>query len=102
VSKHTHGQFEHSHEHGGVPHSHTHPDEILPDDYAAIHGPTVGDRVRLGDTGLVIQIALLMQLVEHKSIAHRNGDSVVTAPSRTRYEHHYQGDTQMRQRATHV
>jgi hypothetical protein len=39
-----------------VPHSHAHPDEILPDDYAAIHGPTVGDRVRLGDTGLVIQI----------------------------------------------
>ncbi|HVE17991.1 MAG TPA: urease subunit alpha, partial [Ilumatobacteraceae bacterium] len=29
---------------------------ILPDDYAAIHGPTVGDRVRLGDTGLVIEI----------------------------------------------
>ena len=56
MSKHTHGQFEHHHEHGDVPHSHTHPDEILPDDYAAIHGPTVGDRVRLGDTGLVIQI----------------------------------------------
>ena len=56
MTKHTHGQFEHAHEHGGVPHSHTHPDEILPDDYAAIHGPTVGDRVRLGDTGLVIQI----------------------------------------------
>ena len=56
MSKHTHGEFQHSHEHGGVPHSHTHPDEILPDDYAAIHGPTVGDRVRLGDTGLVIQI----------------------------------------------
>ncbi|MFZ4719388.1 MAG: urease subunit alpha [Ilumatobacteraceae bacterium] len=29
---------------------------MLPDDYAAIHGPTVGDRVRLGDTGLVIQV----------------------------------------------
>ncbi|MEQ1699130.1 MAG: urease subunit alpha [Ilumatobacteraceae bacterium] len=29
---------------------------MLPDDYAAIHGPTVGDRVRLGDTGLVIEI----------------------------------------------
>jgi urease subunit alpha len=56
VTKHTHGEFHHSHEHGGVPHSHTHPDEILPDDYAAIHGPTVGDRVRLGDTGLVIKI----------------------------------------------
>ena len=39
-----------------MPHSHSHPEEILPDDYAAIHGPTVGDRVRLGDTGLVIQI----------------------------------------------
>ena len=56
MTKHTHGEFHHSHEHGGVPHSHTHPDEILPDDYAAIHGPTVGDRVRLGDTGLVIKI----------------------------------------------
>ncbi len=56
MTKHTHGEFQHSHEHGGVPHSHTHPDEILPDDYAAIHGPTVGDRVRLGDTGLVIKI----------------------------------------------
>ena len=39
-----------------MPHDHLHPDEILPDDYAAIHGPTVGDRVRLGDTGLVIEI----------------------------------------------
>jgi urease subunit alpha len=56
VTDHAHGEFQHSHEHGGVPHSHTHPDEILPDDYAAIHGPTVGDRVRLGDTGLVIQV----------------------------------------------
>jgi urease subunit alpha len=56
VTKHTHGEFHHSHERGGVPHSHTHPDEILPDDYAAIHGPTAGDRVRLGDTGLVIKI----------------------------------------------
>jgi urease subunit alpha len=43
---------DHSHPH----HDHLHPDEILPDDYAAIHGPTVGDRVRLGDTGLVIEI----------------------------------------------
>jgi urease subunit alpha len=56
MTRHTHGQFDHDHEHGDAPHSHTHPDEILPDDYAAIHGPTVGDRVRLGDTGLVIQI----------------------------------------------
>ncbi len=53
---HEHGEFGHSHTGGAVPHSHVHPDEILPDDYAAIHGPTVGDRVRLGDTGLVIQI----------------------------------------------
>jgi urease subunit alpha len=36
--------------------THTHPDEILPSDYAAIHGPTVGDRVRLGDTRLVVEI----------------------------------------------
>lgn len=56
MTKHTHGEFQHHHEHGDVPHSHMHPDEILPDDYAAIHGPTVGDRVRLGDTGLVIKI----------------------------------------------
>ena len=54
--RHSHGEFEHSHDDGAVPHSHAHPDEILPDAYAAIHGPTVGDRVRLGDTGLVIQI----------------------------------------------
>jgi urease subunit alpha len=56
MSTHSHGEFQHRHDHGAVPHSHTHPDEILPSDYAAIHGPTVGDRVRLGDTGLVIQI----------------------------------------------
>ena len=54
--RHSHGEFEHSHDEGAVPHSHARPDEILPDAYAAIHGPTVGDRVRLGDTGLVIQI----------------------------------------------
>jgi urease subunit alpha len=54
--RHSHGQFEHSHDDGAVPHDHLQPDEILPDDYAAIHGPTVGDRVRLGDTGLVIEI----------------------------------------------
>ena len=54
--RHSHGQFEHTHDGGDAPHSHLHPDEILPDDYAAIHGPTVGDRVRLGDTGLVIEI----------------------------------------------
>lgn len=54
--RHSHGQFEHSHDGGDAPHSHLAPDEILPDDYAAIHGPTVGDRVRLGDTGLVIEV----------------------------------------------
>ena len=37
-------------------HQHLHPDEILPADYAAIHGPTVGDRLHLGDTGLVVKI----------------------------------------------
>lgn len=26
------------------------------DDYAAVHGPTTGDRIRLGDTGLVIEV----------------------------------------------
>lgn len=56
MTRHVHGQFEHQHDDSGMPHSHTSPDEILPDDYAAIHGPTVGDRVRLGDTGLVIEI----------------------------------------------
>jgi urease subunit alpha len=54
--KHTHGNTEHSHGHGGEPHSHTAPEDILPNDYAAVYGPTVGDRVRLGDTKLVIQI----------------------------------------------
>jgi urease subunit alpha len=54
--RHSHGQFEHAHEDGAVPHSHVAPDEVMPGDYAAIHGPTVGDRVRLGDTGLVIRI----------------------------------------------
>jgi urease subunit alpha len=54
--RHSHGQFEHAHDEGAVPHSHVAPDEVMPGDYAAIHGPTVGDRVRLGDTGLVIRI----------------------------------------------
>ena len=56
MTRHSHGEFEHEHDHGEVPHDHLHPDEILPDDYAAIHGATVGDRVHLGDTGLVIEI----------------------------------------------
>lgn len=54
--RHAHDGLEHEHDGGAAPHSHVHPDEILPDDYAAIHGPTVGDRVRLGDTNLVIEI----------------------------------------------
>jgi urease subunit alpha len=54
--KHSHGDTEHSHGHGGEPHTHTAPEDILPSDYAAVYGPTVGDRVRLGDTKLVIQI----------------------------------------------
>ncbi|MBI4883391.1 MAG: urease subunit alpha [Actinobacteria bacterium] len=54
--RHAHGQFEHSHVGGEADHTHLHPDEILPTDYAAINGPTVGDRVRLGDTGLVIAV----------------------------------------------
>ncbi|MGW6398077.1 urease subunit alpha [Streptomyces sp. NPDC055134] len=29
---------------------------IDPQDYAAVHGPRVGDRVRLGDTGLVVRV----------------------------------------------
>jgi len=56
VTRHSHGEFSHDHADGEVPHDHLHPDEILPDDYAAIHGATVGDRVHLGDTGLVIEI----------------------------------------------
>ena len=54
--RHSHDGVEHEHEGGHVPHGHTDLDEILPHDYAAIHGPTVGDRVRLGDTRLVVEI----------------------------------------------
>jgi urease subunit alpha len=35
---------------------HLDPRDIMPADYAAIHGPTVGDRVRLGDTRLVVEV----------------------------------------------
>ncbi len=56
MTEHTHGAGSHTHAGGEMPHEHLHSDDILPDDYAAIHGPTVGDRVRLGDTGLVIEI----------------------------------------------
>jgi urease subunit alpha len=53
---HQHDGLWHSHPEGEIPHQHTHPEEILPSDYAAIHGPTVGDRIHLGDTGLVVQV----------------------------------------------
>jgi urease subunit alpha len=46
-----------------TPHGHDHEPlqhldigSILPANYAAIYGPTLGDRIRLGDTNLVIQI----------------------------------------------
>lgn len=32
------------------------------DEYAAVHGPTVGDRVALGDTGLVVRVEADSQL----------------------------------------
>jgi urease subunit alpha len=48
---------------------HLHPDEILPGDYAAIHGPTLGDRVRLGDTGLVVQVERDAQLRGNEFLA---------------------------------
>jgi urease subunit alpha len=38
----------------GTNHQHRHGHG--PQEYAAIHGPTTGDRVRLGDTGLVIEV----------------------------------------------
>ncbi|MEZ5377278.1 MAG: urease subunit alpha [Acidimicrobiales bacterium] len=56
MTQHSHGHFSHHHDGGEAPHEHLDEADILPDDYAAIHGPTVGDRVRLGDTGLVIEI----------------------------------------------
>lgn len=72
--RHSHDGIEHEHEGGQVPHGHEHPDEILPHDYAAIHGPTVGDRVRLGDTRLVVQI-------EHD--AQRRGDEFLAGFGKT-------------------
>ncbi len=56
MSMHSHGELAHTHGHGDQPHTHTAPDDILPHDYAAVYGPTVGDRVRLGDTDLVVKI----------------------------------------------
>jgi len=48
---------------------HLQPHDILPDDYAAIHGPTVGDRVRLGDTSLVVEVEYDAQLRGDEFIA---------------------------------
>lgn len=56
MTMHAHGEVAHTHGHGEQPHTHTAPDDILPHDYAALYGPTVGDRVRLGDTDLVVLI----------------------------------------------
>jgi len=54
----------------GTNHSHDHASR----DYTAAHGPTVGDRVRLGDTGLVVQI-------EHDS--QRRGDEFIAGFGKT-------------------
>lgn len=40
----------------GTNHVHDHPRDRSPRDDAAIYGPTVGDRIRLGDTGLVVEV----------------------------------------------
>jgi urease subunit alpha len=53
---HQHESLTHAHAHGDQPHAHTAPEDILPQQYAAVYGPTVGDRVRLGDTNLVIEV----------------------------------------------
>ncbi|MFZ9627810.1 MAG: urease subunit alpha [Ilumatobacteraceae bacterium] len=53
---------------------HLQPHDVLPDDYAAIHGPTVGDRVRLGDTSLVVEVEFDAQ---------RRGDEFVAGFGKT-------------------
>jgi urease subunit alpha len=56
-AEHTHDNGTvHQHSNDDKGHQHTDFHSILPADYAAIYGPTVGDRVRLGDTNLVIRI----------------------------------------------
>ncbi len=40
-----------------------------PRDYAALHGPTTGDRVTLGDTGLVVEVQHDSQLPGHEFLA---------------------------------
>ena len=42
---------------------------MTPADYAAVYGPTLGDRVRLGDSGLVVQIEADSQLRGSEFIA---------------------------------
>ncbi len=54
----------------GTSHSHDHAVR----DYSAVHGPTVGDRMRLGDTGLVVEI-------EHDSQLH--GDEFIAGFGKT-------------------
>lgn len=50
------------------------PYDLDPGAYAAIHGPTVGDRVRLGDTGLVVEV---------EADAQRRGDEFVAGFAKT-------------------
>ncbi|MCB8569483.1 hypothetical protein, partial [Faecalibacillus faecis] len=40
-----------------------------PHDYAALHGPSTGDRVALGDTGLVVEVKHDSQLLGHEFLA---------------------------------
>jgi urease subunit alpha len=69
MSTHRHESASHSHHGGDEPHTHTDPTSILPSDYAAIYGPTTGDRVRLGDTNLVVEVEFDAQLRGEEFIA---------------------------------
>jgi urease subunit alpha len=60
---------EHDHIGADKPHQHTDLGSILPADYAAIYGPTIGDRVRLGDTNLLIHIEYDAQLRGEEFVA---------------------------------
>ena len=72
--EHVHDGVAHRHLDGDVAHDHEFPDAVTPSVYASIHGPTLGDRVRLGDTGLVIEI-------EHDS--QRRGDEFLAGFGKT-------------------
>ena len=72
--EHVHDGVAHRHLDGDVAHDHDFPESMTPSVYAAIHGPTLGDRVRLGDTGLVIEI-------EHDS--QRRGDEFLAGFGKT-------------------